>query len=459
MPDFGGRPPLIRTVAIVGGGFSGTLQAINLLRHAGPKAILIERKPSVGRGTAYSVADPTLLLNVRAANMSAFPDDPLHFLRWLEQRSLGAQGFVPRKLYGEYLAETLTAAQASYPGRIEILQGDALHAVLDEDAVSVGLSDGRTIKADALVLAVGNLPPAPPDHLDPESLPPGAYAADPWRASIADGLADDDNVLIVGTGLTMVDAALLLDNRGFRGRIVALSRRGLLPRPHGEGAPAYGGLGERPPIDLTSLLREVRTRAGQIGWHIAVDELRPYTQSLWLAASEDQRTRFLRHLRPWWDVHRHRLAPAVAARLETMRMEGRLRIAAGKTLGFAVQPDDSVEAYWRPRGTEGTERLTARRIINCSGPRIDIARTTDPLLRQLWQDGRIVPDDCALGIAVDRDSRVVRSDGASSDRLFALGPLTRGTFWEITAVPDIRVQTWTLARRLSNAHWVSAEGL
>ncbi|MDO6415030.1 FAD/NAD(P)-binding protein [Sphingomonas sp. BIUV-7] len=453
-----GTPPVIREAAIVGGGFSGALQAINLLRHAGPKAILIERKPSVGRGAAYSVTDPSLLLNVRAANMSAFPDDAAHFVRWLESRSLGTQGFVPRALYGEYLSETLEAARASDPGRIEILQGDAVRADLSAGGVSVALADGRAIKADALVLAVGNLPPTAPDNLDPAQLPDDVYVADPWQGASSDNLVAEDLVLIVGTGLTMVDAALLLDNRGFAGRIVALSRRGLLPRPHGEGAPPHGKLGERPRTDLTPLLREVRARSEAIGWHAAVDELRPFTQSLWLGATEDQRTRFLRHLRPWWEVHRHRLAPPVAARLAVLQAEGRLQIVAGKTLGFAPQGKGTL-VRWRPRGQDGVQELLARRIVNCSGPRVDLARTADPLLRQLRQAGLIVPDECALGIAVDRYSRVVGASGAPSDRLFALGPLTRGTFWEITAVPDIRVQTWGLARRLSNAHWISSEGL
>jgi uncharacterized NAD(P)/FAD-binding protein YdhS len=450
---------VIRRVAIVGGGFSGALQAINLLRNDGPDAVLIERRPEVGRGVAYSAADPGLLLNVRAANMSALPDEPTHFTDWLQRRGLPMAGFVPRIIYGEYLAELLQATRAQAPHRLEVLQAEAVRAGVSADGVSVGLADGRTIVADALVLAIGNLPPAPPDPLDPDIMPPGTYAADPWAPSIAEDLAEEDLVLVIGTGLTMVDAVLLLDNKGFRGRIVALSRRGLMPRPHETGMPVPGGLRERPPIEVTRLLREVRERAAELGWHAAVDELRPYTRGLWLAASEQQRARFLRHLRPWWEVHRHRIAPAVAERLAHLRAEGRLRIIAGKMLGFDPLGSRLVEARWRARGRDDIERLPVRRVINCSGPRIDVNRTGEPLLRQLRADGLIVPDSAGLGLAVDQHSHLIGADGTASPRLFALGPMTRGTFWEITAVPDIRIQTWELARRLSNAHWVAGEGL
>jgi uncharacterized NAD(P)/FAD-binding protein YdhS len=457
-PSSAGHPPAIRRVAIVGGGFSGALQAINLLRNGGPEAVLIERRPEVGRGVAYSAADPGLLLNVRSGNMSALPDEPDHFRQWLARCGQPSDGFVPRVVYGAYLAELLHTTQATAPDRLEVVQGEAVRAEVMADGIAVDLTDGRTIRADALVLAIGNLPPTPPDHLDPEAMPPGTYAPDPWQPSIVEGLTGDDVVLIVGTGLTMVDAALHLENSGYRGRIVALSRRGLAPRAHAGGGVA-GGLGERPPIEVTGLLREVRARASEIGWRAAVDELRPYTRGMWLAAPDEQKARFLRHLRPWWEVHRHRIAPAVAERLQRMREEGRLRIVAGRTLGFTPSPEGAIDVTWRPRGGDAIDNLRVRRVINCSGPRIEMTRTTEPLLKQLRDAGLITSDTSGLGLAVDAQSRVIGADGAPHPRLFALGPMTRGTFWEITAVPDIRVQTWELARRFSNTHWVAGEGL
>lgn len=454
-----GRPALIRRVAIVGGGFSGALQAINLLRHDGPEAVLIERRPEAGRGVAYSASHPALLLNVRAANMSAFPDEPDHFCRWLEQRGVPADGFVPRAIYGEYLGELLDQARQSSTDRLRILQASAVAVESGRDGVGVHLDDGTVVTADALVLALGNLPPVPPDNLHPEEMPAGTYAPNPWTADIARTLGEDETVLIVGTGLTMVDAALLLEEHGFRGRIVALSRRGLTPKQHGTSHPVATKLSERPPLEASALLSEVRRRAVEVGWRAAVDELRPFTRSMWLAASTEQRRRFLRHLRPWWDVHRHRIAPAVAERLDRLRASGRLVIVAGKTQSFVADGPAQVTVRWRPRGQSDIEQLSVRRVINCSGPIVDIDRTEEPLLRQLRTAGLATSDGLGLGLATDRDGRLVGADGRPSDRIYALGPMTRGSFWEITAVPDIRIQTWTLARHLSNAHWVSAEGL
>jgi uncharacterized NAD(P)/FAD-binding protein YdhS len=448
----------IASVVIIGGGFSGALFAVNLLRHGGPRAILIERRSQVARGVAYSAPDPALLLNVRASNMSALPDRPNDFVEWLGRRGILAEGFVPRATYGEYLAELLEETWSADRSRLELISGDAIAADEDGDeGMRVRLADGRSFSGDAVVLASGNLPPTTPPGLDPDRLPASIYVGNPWGEALASGLKAADTVLILGTGLTMIDAVLLLEERGFRGRIVALSRHGLLPRHHAGGM-ASPGLSERPPVDPSRLLVAVRARAEAVGWRAAVDELRPYTRSLWLAASIEGRSRFLRHLRPWWDVHRHRIAPQVAERIAALRSEGRLRIVTGRTLGFAAE-GDRVRMSWRPRGGERSEDLLADRIVNCTGPQVDLDRSSEPLLQSLRSGGLIVPDPMRLGMATDAVSRAIDSDGNASDKLYALGPLTKGTFWEIVAVPDIREQAWTLARRLSHAQWVGGEGL
>jgi uncharacterized NAD(P)/FAD-binding protein YdhS len=189
-----------------------------------------------------------------------------------------------------------------------------------------------------------------------------------------------------------------------------------------------------------------------------VDALRPFTQDMWLAASEANRSRFLRHLRPWWDIHRHRLAPQVADRIAAMRARGQLDIRAGKL--SAVRPlDGAAEVQWRARGQGTAEAWRVRRIINCSGPQGNLLRSGEPLLRNLQDRGLIRPDRQHLGIDVNPQSEAIAVDGKARPDLLVLGPMTRGTFWEIVAVPDIRVQTWSVARRLSYAHWVEGEGL
>ncbi len=450
---------MIRHVAIVGGGFSGTLLAINLLRHDGPRATLIERRPAqLARGVAYSAAHEEHLLNVRAANMSALPDDPDHFVRWLTRNALGDRStFVPRRLYGRYLREMLAEAAALHPHRLTLVE-DTVRAVnADAGGYIATLGNGARLAADALVLALGNLPPHTPPALDPAALPPGVYRGDPWAGDIAAGLTEQDTVALIGSGLTAVDAALLLDASGFGGRILAISRRGLAPRRHADAAPR-AGLSERPAATLSRLLAHVRSRSDAIGLRGAVDELRPVTQLMWAAADAATRARFLRHLRPWWDVHRHRLAPAVADRIDALTAAGRLEIAAGKLV--AVTPDRNRALLdWRSRGTGWVHRTPVARIVNCTGPQGDLLRSDDPLLRDLIACGTIRPDALRIGLEVDAQSRVIGTDGYPAEQLYAIGPMTRGGLWEVVAVPDIRQQNWTLARRLANAQWVGGEGL
>ena len=448
---------MINHVAIIGAGFSGTLQAINLLRHDGPRATLIERAPEPGVGLAYGAAHPSHVLNVRAGNMSALPDDPGHFVRWLEGRGVenAVTSFIPRVMYGEYLREMLDQTRRSAGDRLTVIQGEVEDLHVGETATLT--ISGQTLHADVAVLAVGNLPPHSPPGLDPDALSADRYSGNPWDPAMPQGLTDADTVLIIGTGLTMIDVALTLDAHGYRGKIVALSRRGLLPRPHGPGA-EWKKIDERPDTGTSALLHQVRARAAAIGWRNAVDELRPFTQPMWGNATDDQRARFLRHLRPWWDVHRHRLAPEVHARLQAIIDRGQLRVVAGKTLSFE-EGKDGVAVSYRPRGSDGAETLLARRIVNCTGPLTDLARTDEPLLRKLAARGTIRADEAKLGIDVDNQAQTINAHGEINPALYALGPMTRGAFWEIVAVPDIRQQTWNLARRLSNAHWVGGEGL
>jgi len=449
---------MTKSIAIIGGGFSGTLAAINLLRHCESRLLLIERQPFAGEGLAYGAAHPAHLLNVRAANMSAFPDDPGHFLRWVEAQSPGGDPnpFVPRLRYGEYLRELLDEARHAAQGRLEIVRGDAVDVIRDGDITQVVLEDGRRIGVDTAMLAIGNLPPHPQPGA--AGLPERLYASDPWAPGALDGLGEDDTVLALGTGLTMVDVVLALRARGFAGRIVAMSRRGLLPHPHAAAAPPPDPLNEKPRETGSALLRRVRTRARAIGWRAAIDELRRFTQDMWRGASDHERARFLRHLRPWWDVHRHRLAPSVAAALAELRDSGVLTVHAGKIVA-TERYGDTLAVSWRPRSSARPETLRVARMINCTGPQGDLLRAEEPLLRNLVARGIVRPDALRIGIDVDAQSRTVATDGTSNDWLYALGPMTRGAFWEIVAVPDIRVQSWSVARRLANAQWVGGEGL
>jgi uncharacterized NAD(P)/FAD-binding protein YdhS len=247
-------------------------------------------------------------------------------------------------------------------------------------------------------------------------------------------------VLLIGTGLTMVDLALSLDSAGHRGRVVALSRRGQVPRSHADFDPTAVDLADLPSGDLVGLWRWLRRRSAEVGWRAAVDSLRPHSHVLWQGLDLDRQRRFLRHARPWWDVHRHRIAPDVAATVARMVAEGRLEIVAGRvTAARAAQ--DSVEVEIRRRGAATPHAERFAYVINCTGPLHSIARTRDPLLRSLLDAGEVSPDHLGIGIAVDEQSCAM-----GADRLWALGPLTKGRYWEIIAVPDIREQAAAVAQ-------------
>jgi uncharacterized NAD(P)/FAD-binding protein YdhS len=444
-------------VAIIGGGFSGVLLAINLLRHGNVRVTLVERRPDrLGRGLAYGAAQADHILNVRAANMSALPDQPGHFVDWLSAQGLGQEGsFATRRDYGTYLCAMLDEARAAAGVRFAILADEAMDLIVRADGTFIALRSGDILEADVAVIAPGNLPP----HDLPAFAGLGrpAYVNDPWAADISTGLGQEDILLLLGSGLTAVDCALSLDSEGYKGKIVALSRRGLTPQAH-VPAPPHPARRERPTGPASALVRTVRVRAAAIGWRSAVDELRPFTPDMWRAASAKERSRFLRHLRPYWDVHRHRIAPGVAERLDALRSQGRLEVRAAK-VATAVPDGDGLLIGLRARGAATSTTVKVARVVNCTGPLGDLRRVSDPLLRNLFDRGDIRPDPLAIGIDVDRQCRAIAAHGDAQERLHIVGPMTRGAHWEIVAVPDIRRQVWTLARELTSAHWVEAEGL
>jgi uncharacterized NAD(P)/FAD-binding protein YdhS len=471
-------------VAVVGAGFSGTLLAINLLR-LGQRVVLIERDPvKLAKGQAFGTRRPEHLLNVRAANMSAYPDDPGHFVRWMGFSTADqVNRFVPRLAYGQYLLEELIDALAAGQGRGEIQAGEVVGAEFGAefgpevgpefgaefgtesaaavDTASAGrpitlrMADGTPIACRAVVLALGNLPPAPVAAL--ADLPADLLVPDPWNPPALQDLAAAEHVLLVGTGLTAVDVALSLDQAGFKGQITALSRRGLRPHAHAEASTIAAPV-SRPQAKGSQLLRSIRSRAAAVGWREAVDELRPHVQDLWRVHLPPEQGRLLRHARPYWDIHRHRLAPAVDSRIAQLERADRLRFVAGELIEAAPLGARASIAF-RPRGTAITQHLTVDRVVNCTGPDGNLQRVRHELIADLLRAGRIRPDVHRLGLDVDHAGRVRTAAGERQDRVFAVGPITKGEAWEMVAVPDIRRQVWNVARLLANEHWVGGEGL
>jgi uncharacterized NAD(P)/FAD-binding protein YdhS len=425
-------------VAIIGGGFSGTALLAELTRR-GVSALLIEGSGRAGQGTAYSTREPAHVLNVRAEVMSARADDAAHFARFVEAEGGTAKEFVQRRQFGRYLLELLAEAQA---GGGTVREGQAVAAERTDRGWTVQLAGGDEIAASALVLAMGNQPPEQPRAFA------GAgprFVNDPWsgesRKAVQAAAASGADVLLLGTGLTMVDVALSLDAAGHQGAIVALSRRGLMPRGHADqpALPAPVTLDEVPQGNVLVLWRWLRARTRTVDWRAAVDSLRPHAQTLWQRFGEKEQRRFIRHARPWWDVHRHRIAPEVARSIKAMIVQGRLELAAGR-IRAALQGADGIDVTIARRGRRQEHVRSFGYVFNCTGPLGAIDQTGDALLRQLFDQGMVWPDP--LGISLDVDER---SRPTGTERLWALGPITKGKFWEIIAVPDIRVQVAAVA--------------
>ncbi len=424
-------------VAIVGGGFSGTMLAAQLARR-GIGSLLIDGSGRLGRGVAYSTTEPAHLLNVPAEAMSAWGDEADHFARRFEAEGGNRRGFAERRLFGRYLGDILDEATAT--GHVKPVNATAVNARRKNGRWDIRLESGEIIEAQALVVAVGNQEPQPISAFTGVG---DRFVGDPWgltaQAAVRELAASGGSALLVGTGLTMVDLVLSLNAAGHHGKIAALSRRGQIPSAHAEFEPAPVEASEVPSGNLRALTRWLRRRGAEVGWRAAVDSLRPHTQALWQSLGPEQQRRFLRHARAWWDVRRSRIAPEVAATIARLIGESRLEIMAGRLVS-ARDTGDGLEVDMRRRGASSSQTMRFAYAFNCTGPLHVIARTKDSLLRSLFDAGYVHPD--CLGIGVDVDER---SRARGGEHIWALGPLTKGCYWEIIAVPDIREQAAAVA--------------
>lgn len=455
-------------ITIIGAGFSGSVLAAELARIAptGVDLCLVGNADGFGRGVAYGEARPEHLLNVRAREMGATQDQPAEFARWLNLTRRAEESFLPRLVYGEYLYSRMqSAAQVSLAGFNQVQQ-EAVAVEREGDAFRVLLADGSDFLTDRLVLAVGTLPPQRLQGVGPRLLVDPGYIAWPWQRNLRgeDALSrvpTHARVLIVGTGLTMADTVVTLLRRGHQGPITAISRRGLLPRPH---LPEPGPAIALPPAvlnalnggDIRQLLRVLRGLGPVVpDWRGLVDALRPYLQDYWQGLPATQRGRFLRHLRPYWEVLRHRLAPSLHEELEQLRSEGRLLVRAGRLLR-ARRGEEAVEVVIRERGQAHALAEQYDVLVRATGLDTDIERSSHPLIGQLRDAGTISPDPFGLGLRTNARCEALDRHGVAVRGLFCVGPLLRGRLWEITAVPELRVAACELAAQLLQAPAASA---
>ena len=464
----GQATPAIREadVLIVGGGLSGALLAMQLLRLPGARRIVVvEPRPELGRGEAYSATELGHTLNGNAARMSVEPDDADDLTRWLQahiadggwpesavQQVPVAELFPPRGLFGVYARQRLAQAQA-----IGEANGSSLSHVRDEvidlqtleQGVVATLRDGSQWHAGAVVLATGMFPAARTAQRQSSGL--NAAALDPWNVEAMRALPVDARVLIIGSGLTMVDALESLNQAGHRGPIEVFSRHGLLPHVRRQ-PPAWDDfLSLAPHIrSPLQLLRELRrqcalAQAQGIDWQAPLDTVRVHIARLWSQASDVQRRQFVRHVRPWWESHHHRSPPQGDALLQRLLAEGRLTIRAASLQGVDTS---GPRIRLRYRGQTEAVWVGGAGLINSTGIEYDWRRVDKALPRQLLQRGLVLPGNLGLGVAADAGGAVLNAQAEPAQRLFAMGPPLRGMWWESTAVTDVALQAKALAGRL-----------
>ena len=458
-------PGLLRTIVIVGGGFCGTVVTANLLRRppSGPtRLVLIERGSALGRGVAYADRGFPYLLNVPASRMSANSGAPNEFLEFVQRRIPGAGGedFLPRALYGEYLQEFLMAAQLSAPTnvRLDVLYGEVTNVRRLERhlPLQVELRDGRNLTADDVVLALGNPKPASLAVAAPVAEHP-AYLADPWSKELE--FSRSQKVLLIGSGLTAADVINAASADPQRTPTLhALSRHGFVaPRQTAFRPDAFKGDGNAlllaASTSLRGLMKAVRLLAREAescggDWREAITFVRNMAPTIWQRLSERDRVRFLRHLRAVWDTHRHRLPLQLIQRIDQLRKTERLHVHAGHLLRFAPR-EARIEVTWRTRGTDMERNETFDRVVNCTGPDYAVARSTEPLLRNLVQCGLCVADPLGLGLRTGPRGAVIDADGWPGPHLFYVGPMLRADLWEATAASELRGHAERLATLLA----------
>lgn len=440
-------------IAIIGGGFSGTLTAVNLLNMGvGDKEIvMIDGSLRPCRGMAYGTWDDNLLLNVPAGNMSALHDSPNHFLAYCQtiDPAFNEGSFVSRRIYGDYLEFTLLEAERRAKKTITRLTAtvQSVRQQVASTTFCVTLADNREIQATKVVLALGHFEPKSP--LTPNQLEQTVYINNPWNTSSLDQIPHEQPILILGTGLTAIDALFRITSNG-RGNVILMSRKGLLPHAHRPTPkpPTKSTLpeflsGENLSVRLvTKALRErIRNRvdAGE-DWRDSINELRPYTSQIWAKFSIKEKKKFLRHVVGFWDIHRHRLAPVAHNRLEKLIANKQVTVLAARLKDIKQQNGECI-AVVIPRKSSEFKQLSIGAVINCTGPNNDISSLATPLMKQLLTEGLISKDGIGLGIRINDQYEVVDAHMHPVAGLYYVGPMLKSKYWEAIAVPELRRHT------------------
>ena len=457
----------VPVVAIVGGGFTGAAVAYHLARllpEGTARIVVYEPRAMLGGGLAYDTDEPVHRINVPAARMTLRPGDDTHFERWLlETGALADDGeavtrdgriFARRSAFGHYVDATLRPLVAA--GRIEHRRSRVRAVTATAGGWRVAAADGSVLKADCVVVAATHPSPQAPAVLDRALAGHPAYIPDATVPGALAGISRKDRVLIVGTGLTAADVIAVLDAAGHEGPVTAVSRRGLRSRGHTLlPQEPFGDFTTSPARSARELLRRVRRTLEQaagegITWHAVFDRLRGEGGAIWRALPVAERRRLVRFLRPYWDVHRFRIAPQVEAVIDRRLAAGSLHIHAASLADAALRADGTIAVTFRPRrgGRPLVEHYDT--VVVTTGPGHRAILSSQPFLEALAAAGALQLDTVGLGLAVDDDSRAIGTNGEAAETLFIAGPLARGTFGELMGLPQVTEHALLVAQKVAH---------
>lgn len=456
--------PARLTVAIVGGGFTGGAIALHLAEKAGKNGgfdiVVFEPRARLGAGLAYDTQEDVHRINVPAGRMSLYPDVPEHFQTWIEKtdalkgdlQAFAADGlpYPRREVFGRYVEAHLAPWLAS--GAVRHHRAKVAEISRVSAGWRIAAADGSSLLADIVVLAATHPAPGLPRVLASLRADP-RLIADATRAGALDAVEKDERVLIVGNGLTAADVIAALGDRGHSGDIVSISRRGLRSRGHApQPQETFGDFVSEPSPTASHLLRRVRaalrdaTAEGRT-WHSVLDAVRGQGQAIWQSLPVAERRRIARHVRPFWDVHRFRIAPQVEAAVDNAISAGRLTVLAA-SIASAEADAEGIAVTLKPRRSKETIRQHFDRVIVTTGPDHGGVLASQPFLAGLAEKGIVAACPTGLGILCDREGHAIDARGEAVDGLYVAGPLARGTFGELMGLPQVSEYAVFIADRV-----------
>jgi uncharacterized NAD(P)/FAD-binding protein YdhS len=448
-------------ITIIGAGLSGTLLAVNLLNaeaDGGFSVKLVDPGTENDLGPAFS-ANEDYLLNVHAGKMGAVSNEPHHFCNWLNNKGIRVNetDFLPRKMYREYVKELFRNALNKRNRNIsfERIQDEAIDIKLNENQAQIILMSGDRIRADKIVLALGNFPPRNPELKSNDYLNCPFYVQNPWNFGFINKISGEAAVFFIGTGQTTVDLACGLNRLGHKGKIFAISRHGFLPMVHKLAEPYPSFFDKLKNIktaaELFGIIRKEIENAERTGYDIraVIDSLRPNTPEIWMNLETEEKRKFLRHLFRYWEIIRSRIPQESGDVINKMMSTGQLTIIAGRITDMKAE-EKFIEVVYKLRQSNTLKIQKADLVINCIGPELDYNKVKSTLVKNLIESGLIMPDPLNLGINALPDGRILHKDGTVSNKFFTLGLPLRGILWETLAAPEIREQAKNLSEMLLN---------